>query len=279
MHNKILESEVISADETPVKLLTKNGIRTSTQCYMWQLSRWGPNPLIIFEYDQSRKKEVAERLIKDYQGYVQVDGYAGYDVLFKWGSRRIRIGCLAHCLRKFKDLLASITKEKRAQHPANEIVALMKELYKIEHSCRGLTYEERFEKRKASNAEKIFDQLEDLVAKEMMNLSSKSPYYRALRYSSDELPLIRKYLHHGMIEIDNNFTENAIRPFALGRRNWLFICSERGAQASANIYSLLVTAKANNIDPSLYLQKVIERLPYCNETEDYAALLPSAHLN
>src|SRR5690606_29981901 len=103
MHEKILESPVVSADETPVKMLTKHGVRTSTLSYMWQLSRWGPKPLVIFEHDPTRSKMVAERLLGSYEGFVQIDGYAGYNVLFGDTSPRKRVGCMAHVLRKFKD--------------------------------------------------------------------------------------------------------------------------------------------------------------------------------
>jgi hypothetical protein len=101
---------VVSADETPVKILSKDGVRTSAQAYMRQLSRWGPHPLILFEFDMSRCKGVAERLLGDYVGPVQIDAYAGYNILFGHGSTRIRVGCMAHVLRQFKDFLATLKK-------------------------------------------------------------------------------------------------------------------------------------------------------------------------
>ena len=113
------------------------------------------------------------------------------------------------------------------------------------------------------------------VADERLAVASSSPYYAALRYADDELPHIRNYLRHGAIELDNNLAENCFRPFALGRRNWLFMCTEDGAQASANIYSLLITAKANGLEPRSYLAQVIERLPFCETVADFEALLPS----
>src|SRR5690606_22196155 len=103
-------------DETPVKMLTKDGVRTSTLSYMWQLSRWGPKPLVIFEHDPTRKKEVAEKLLGGYEGYIQIDGYAGYDSLFDVNGPRHRVGCMAHVLRKFKDILKSLEKEHRPGH-------------------------------------------------------------------------------------------------------------------------------------------------------------------
>lgn len=275
MHERILDGPVVNADETPVKVLTKDGVRTSHQAYMWQISRWGPKPLVVFEFDLSRKKEVADRLLGSYEGFVQIDGFASYDLLFGEGSPRIRVGCMAHVYRKFKDFLTAIEKHLRPAHPARKIMKLIEDLYAIEDVCRPFEVEARLTYRLAQGSEKIFEDLTQLVADERQVVASSSPYYAALRYADEELPHIRNYLKHGAVELDNNLAENAIRPFALGRRNWLFMCTEDGAQASANIYSLLITAKANGHDPVSYLTKVIERLPYCEKVEDYEALLPA----
>jgi transposase len=274
MHEKILDAPVVSADETPVKMLTKNGVRTSTLSYMWQLSRWGPKPLVVFEHDPTRTKEVAERLLGSYEGYVQIDGYGGYNILFGEKSPRLRVGCMAHVVRKFKDVLKAMKKEERRGHGAVKAVALIDQLYKIEDDCRGMAPEARKSYRSEQKVEEIFEELQLYVADERQAVSKSSPYYVPLKYADDELPYIKHYLNHGFIEIDNNLAENAIRPFALGRRNWLFIVSEKGAQASANIYSLLITAKANGIEPISYLTDVIRRLPLCQTAEDFEALLP-----
>jgi transposase len=276
MHERILDGPVVHADETPVKILTKDGVRTSHQAYMWQISRWGPKPLVVFEFDMSRKKEVAEKLLGSYVGYIQIDAYAGYDLLFGDTSPRTRVGCMAHVYRKFRDFLASLsTKEHRLGHPARKIMKLIEKLYDIEEICRPFTPEARRTYRLDQDAEKIFDNLALLIADERQSVANSSPYYAALRYANDELPHIRHYLKHGSVELDNNLAENAIRPFALGRRNWLFMCTEDGAEASANIYSLLISAKANGLEPVSYLTRVIEQLPHCVTTEDFEALLPA----
>ncbi len=275
IHERILDGPVVNADETPVRVLTKDGARTSHQAYMWQISRWGPKPLIVFEFDMSRKKEVAEKLLGTYAGFVQIDGYSGYDLLFGQTSPRTRVGCMAHVVRKFKDLLVSTEKDQRLRHPAVKIVKMIKALYDIEDVCRPFEPDARRAYRKEQGADGLLDNLAQFVADEKQAVATSSPYYAALRYADEELPLIRNYLRHGAIELDNNLAENAIRPFALGRRNWLFMCTEDGAQASANIYSLLITAKANGLEPRSYLTRVIERLPYCKTVEDFEALLPA----
>jgi len=166
MYERILESQVVSADETPVKMLTKGGVRTSTLSYMWQLSRWGPKPLIIFEHDPTRKKEVADRLLGSYEGYVQIDGYGGYDILLGEQSPRKRVGCMAHVQRKFKDLIKSLEKEHRGGHSALKAIDLIQKLYKIEEVCRGFTSEAKLKYR--------LDEKADKFSRHYSNLSSKS---------------------------------------------------------------------------------------------------------
>ena len=186
----------------------------------------------------------------------------------------MRVGCMAHVYRKLRDFLATLDKEHRPGHPARKIMKMIEALYDIEEICRPFAPEARLAYRLEQGAEKIFDDLAQLAADERQAIASSSPYYAALRYADDELPNIRHYLRHGAIELDNNLAENSFRPFALGRKNWMFICTEDGAQASANIYSLLITAKANGVEPVSYLTRVIEQLPYCVTAEDFEALLP-----
>ena len=265
---------VVSGDETPVKLLTAEGERTSKVCYMWQIARWGPQPIVLFNYDPSRRSSVAERLLGDFEGYIQIDGYAGYNVLFQEGSPRIRVGCLAHCLRKFKDFVKTLPKKEQRSTKALVIISLIKKLYDFEDACDGLSGDERRLKRLESAATQIFTELKAKVESEKAEVMERSPYFKALNYASKELPYIQRYLENGNISPDNNKIENALRPLALGRRNWLFACAERGAEASANIYSILVTAKLNGLDINRYMTKLVTDLPKANTEEDLAALLP-----
>ena len=265
---------VVSADETPVKVLTAEGERTSKVCYMWQIARWGPQPIVLFNYDPSRKSSVAQRLLGDFEGYVQIDGYAGYNVLFQDGSPRIRVGCLAHCLRKFRDFVKTLPKKEQRSAKALAVIALIDKLYDIEDICKDLSGEQRRLKRLESGATEIFAELMAKVDSEKAEIMESSPYFKALNYASNELPHIKRYLENGNISPDNNKIENALRPLALGRRNWLFVCTERGAEASANIYSILVTAKLNGLDINQYMSRLISELPKANTEEEFAALLP-----
>ena len=203
MRKKLILSDVVTADETPVRLLTVDGVRTSKICYMWQIASWGKDPIIIFNYDKSRKNEVAERLLGDFEGYVQVDGYGGYNILFQGEEcKRTRVGCMAHCLRKFKDFVQTLPKKDRAGSAAKTVIKLMEQLYEIEDKCRELEPKERYAIRQELGAVRLFDELANLVSSEMLEVQESSPYYKALAYTSKELPSIRNYLEHGAIERD-----------------------------------------------------------------------------
>ena len=172
----------------------------------------------------ARRKEVAERLLGSYVGFVQIDGYAGYNLLFTKAGPRQRVGCMAHVVRKFKDFLKSVPKDQRASQPAVKIVKMIKELYDIECVCRPFMVDARKAYRLEHGAEAMLEALAQFVVEECAAVASSSPYYAALRYADDELPHIRLYLKHGAIELDNNLAENATRPFALGRRNSYDLC-------------------------------------------------------
>ena len=126
---------------------------------MWQLSRWGPQPIIVFEYDQTRKKEVSDRILGEYAGYIQVDGYAGYNSLFTPEGPRFRVGCMAHCLRKFRDVVEMADKEMRGQHRSQLPLGLIRKLYDIEKRCQGKRGDARRKARNELGAEKILNEL------------------------------------------------------------------------------------------------------------------------
>ena len=183
------------------------------------------------------------------------------------------VGCLAHIRRKFTDFIKSLPAKARTTHTASRIVALIQDLYHIEGEVRENPALDLISARK-ERARPIFDVLENLVATESVSVSSAGAYGNALSYAAKELPLVRRYLDVPEVKIDNNLIENALRPFCLGKKNWLFAQTEDGGEASAALYSLIVTAKANGLDPQGYLKRVIEQLPACQEIADYEALLP-----
>lgn len=269
----LLESPVVQCDETPLTVIEHEGIRKSRRSYIWVAARWAAQRnVIIYRHDLTRGAGVPLQIFEGYSGYFQVDGYKGYDSLCARDGV-IRVGCMAHVRRKFTSILKAVAKKQRDSHPAAHVVKLIRRLYAIEDKVRGLTPDERLTARQ-SEAPPIFDELQKFVDVEIDAVPPKTVYGTALHYARNELPRIRRYLDCGSVEIDNNLTENAIRPFAVGRKNWLFADTVAGARASANIYTLLMTAKANGLDPVAYLTKLITKLPSCRTADDYAELLP-----
>jgi transposase len=156
---------------------------------------------------------------------------------------------------------------------AHETVRLIGLLYDVERQAKDLDADERLVLRGSSSVP-VLRQLEELLDREIGRVAPKSPTGRALNYLREEWLALQVFLRHGHAPIDNNAIENAIRPFALGRKNWLFSASPAGARASANLYSLIESAKANGLDPYAYLARVFSALPNANTAADVAALLP-----
>ena len=180
---------------------------------------------------------------------------------------------MAHLRRYFVKALDDLQKSERHLHPAAQIETAIKQLYLIEESIREYSAEARLEARNTLSRP-IFEKIKSQVSKDFEVTLPKTLYGKALGYARKELPFISKFLESGHLEIDNNRVENCIRPFALGKKNWLFSNTEKGAKASANIYSIIHTAKANGWNPEEYLKILIEKLPNCQVLEDYENLLP-----
>lgn len=271
--DEILDSDVIQCDETPLQMLTVDGNRVSKKTYMWVMGRWGPDrKAVLYEYHRSRSGEAASTILGEYAGYLQVDGYKGYDSTISARANK-RIGCMAHVRRRFVKALKIISKTNRADHPASAILHQISKLYKIEKEIQSLSLSEQIRVRQDKALEE-FVKLEHLIKAEMLVTADSSLYGKALYYAIDELPKIRLYLKVAGAQIDNNLIENAIRPFALGRKNWLFSCTEKGAEASASLYSLIQTAKHNGHRPGPYLRSVLEKIQQCKTLSDVEALLP-----
>jgi transposase len=216
---------------------------------------------------------VARQLLKGYRGYVQTDGYRGYNFLDAC-LEIIHVGCWSHTRRKFVEVVKVVGKKSR-EGLAVQALRLIAKLYKIEHEAREaeLSVEELTAKRQ-KESKKIVDQFESFLKKNINKVLPESLLGRAFSYSLSQMPRLRHFLKDGRIPLDNNWVENAIRPFALGRKNWLFCYSEEGAHASALYYSLIETAKANGLDPYKYMRYLFENLPAARTEEDYKKLLP-----
>jgi transposase len=268
----LLGYDILQIDETRIQVLKEDGRRAESQSFMW-VRRGGPasRPAVLFDYDPSRGQCVARRLIDGFEGYLQSDGYEVYAAVAR-GAAIVSLGCWAHARRKFVDAIKALGKTAKAGQ-AHKGLALIQPLYLIEREIKDLDPEQRKEERQKRAAPQLAE-IRAWIDTALPQVPPKSATGQALGYLHSQWPRLIRYLDDGRLDIDNNACERAIRPFTLGRKNWLFSATPKGANASANLYSLIETAKANGIEPYRYLKQVFEQLPAATCLEDIEALLP-----
>ena len=265
LKQKLLEQEVLHADETTLQVLKEPGRAAESKSYMWlyRTGSIGP-PIVLFEYQPSRAGEHPRKFLERFKGYLQVDGYAGYhdipDVELA--------GCWAHFRRKFDEALKGLPPKKRKSGSmSREGLNRINRLFAIERQFKKCTPEERLKKRNL----KIRPLVEDLrkwldeVSKTVL---PKSLFGMAVNYGLRQWPKLVRFLEDGRIEMDNNRAERSIKPFVIGRKNWLFANTPRGARASAVIYSMVESAKENGLNPYTYLMHLFEKLPNLDSRDD-----------
>lgn len=269
MNEDLVANSYISCDETTVQVLKEKGKKATTKSYMWVRGRAGPRPIIMFEYDPTRSSEVPMRLLEDFKGYLQVDGYNAYNKICN-KEEITRVGCWAHVRRKFYDASKA---SKRGKNKSEKAINMIKRMYEIEKEINLLKPEEKLKMRQ-EKSKAIVDDFRVFIDEYLHEVPPKSLLGKALLYAHNEWKNLTRYLDDGILQIDNNFIENAIRPFAIGRKNWLFSDSVDGANASAAIYSIIETAKANGHEPYSYLRYVLNELPKADSLDDFEKLLP-----
>ena len=274
LHQEIRSGPLINIDETTVQVLYEPGRPASTKSYMW-VCRGGPpdRPGVMYHYAPSRSADVAKGLLEGYIGVVQSDGYSGYDFLDHIPDVH-HAGCLAHARRKFTDAQKARGKNKK---PGSVDVALsyIRKIYAIEAEARrkAITGKQLLHVRQ-EQAKPIFADFFKWLSKKSLQVVPKSLLGKAVNYTLNEWNRLLVYLDHPIMTPDNNLAENAIRPFVIGRKNWIFAGTPDGAKASADLYSLIETAKANSLEPYKYLRYLFEKIPFAECEEDYKALLP-----
>lgn len=264
-------SGYVQADETPVQVMNEPNRNNTSTSYMWVYRSAKPDkPVVLFDYRETRHADWPKKILHDYQGYLQTDGYKGYDWV-EQKSEIVHLGCMAHARRPFVELV-KLAKTTGKSHQA---VAYFQKLYAIEKIARDGNYtaEQRFNLR-LEKAKPIIDQMRTWLTQSLRHAVPQSKLSNALMYMDKRWFELTNYLTNGELEIDNNGAENQIRPFALGRKNWLFSASPRGAHASALFYSLLATAVANRCNPFEYLRYLFDNIRACKTIDDYSALLP-----
>lgn len=272
MQKELLKREVIHCDETPVQVLKEEGKKPQTKSYMWlyRTGNDGKAPIILYDYQPSRSGDNAASYLKDFKGYVHSDGYSGYNKL----DGITRCGCWAHLRRKFVE---AIPDKKAVDAPLTSAEIgrdFCNQLFKVEESLKDLTPKERFCKRlelEKPILEAFWCWLESLT------VLKGSALGKAVTYAMNQRPFMENYLLDGRCAISNNAAENAIRPFTVGRKNWLFADTPKGASASAAVYSIIETAKANGLNVFVYLQHLLLYMPdtdWQNYPEELDDLMP-----
>ena len=267
---QLLKAPLIHMDETTLQVNQEEGRKASAKSYMW-VQRGGPpgQQVALFDYDPSRAGRVPVRLLGDYNGCLVTDGYEGYaEVVRRNGITHA--GCWAHARRKFVE--AQKVQPKGKTGKADWALNQIRKLYAVETQAKALAPEARLALRE-QQSRPLINQLRTWLDKSLAQVLPKSTLGKALHYLDGQWPRLVRFLDDGHIPVDNNPAENAIRPFVIGRKNWLFSHTPSGAQASAVIYSLIETAKANGLPPYEYLHYVFETLPTLDE-DDLSTLLP-----
>lgn len=274
LRDHLLAYDILQMDETTVQVLKEPGKTAQSKSYLW-LQKGGPpgQPVVLYDYDPGRGAQVPMQLLEDFKGYLQTDGYAGYNAVVA-SNNLIHVGCMAHARRKFSDAVKAQGRNKK-RGKAHRGLALIQKLYQIEQKARKqqLSPEQRYVLRQ-KQAQPVLDVIRNWLDESLPQIPPSSMTGVALNYLNNEWNKLIAYLKDGRLEIDNNGAENAIRPFVVGRKNWLFSTSVKGVKASANLYSLVETAKANGLEPYAYLRYLFAKLPDAESLEDFEALLP-----
>ena len=270
LHDQLLDRPLVHMDETTLQVLKEPGKSAQSKSYLWLMASFTDKPITLFHYHPSRSQQVPIDLLDDSINTLMVDGYKGYQQACDDYHIK-RLGCWAHARRYFMDAKKIQPKGKTGK--ADQALAWIQKLYLIEKQIKDDPPDQRYHIRQ-QQAEPIIKQINIWLDKSLPHVPPKTALGKALQYLHNQWPRLIGYLENGAYPIDNNLAENAIRPFAVGRKNWLFANSQAGAKASANLYSLIQTAKANGLNPYEYLKHIFKELPNANNVEAIEALLP-----
>lgn len=256
----VLAGRAVFADDTPLKMQAKVKCTTAR---IWTYVRderpWKGQgdsqapPAAWYRFSADRKGAHPANHLRPFNGWIHADGYAGFNELYRGGAI-CEVACMAHIRRKFVDVFHS-----EGSVIAEEAIRRIAALYAVEKDARGLAPEERVLLRR-DRAKPILDDLEAWLGAQLPKISGKSELAKAIRYALTRMKKLRPYLDHGFLEIDNNTAERAMKPVAIGRKNYLFVGSEGGGKAAATAYTLIETAKLNGVDPQAWLTHVLGRI-------------------
>jgi transposase len=279
LREQIRSGPLIAIDESPLQVLKEADRKNTSKSYMW-VYRGGPpdRPLLLYDYQKTRRGKTALAFLHDYKGYIQTDDFSGYDHLDQKPGV-VHLGCWAHARRKFVKV-ATVRKKHRSKRVnpkslADQALDYIGKLYKIEKDARRQELDaEQLYRLRQQEAKPLLDQFKDWLEANQPLTPPKGLLGQAVSYTLANWEKLIVYLQDGRLRPDNNLVENAIRPFVVGRKNWLFAGSPDGARASATFFSLIETAKANGLEPYAYLRHIFEKLPLAKSDQDLRDLLP-----
>jgi len=286
MREILYADKVIHCDETHLQVINEDAGEQRTKSYVWvttSAKAIKKHKIALYKYTKGRSAQDARSVLCGYSGYIMCDGYSGYDALKKTGSNGeppmnvTLCACLVHVRRKFSDALKVIPPKLRKDSLPQEAINRISALFRLDNAWDDLSAEERYHARMKYLSPKL-DEFFLWVKKESAEALPKSHLGEALAYALGQKEKIKNVLLDGRLELDNNLAERTIKPFVIGRKNWLFSNTRRGADASCVCYSVVQTAKLNGLNPFKYIKYLLEKLPALNDfsPEKIDALLPWA---
>jgi transposase len=272
MWKDLLDGSVIRMDETRLQVLHEPGREASQPSWMHvAVGGTGKKRIVLFHYHATRKHDVPVKILEGWSGYLQTDGLAAYNGAGEQ-SGIIHVGCWGHARRKFIDARGG--PKAPPGGIADDALVMIGRLYTIERTLREKGLDDgEFVKQRRAQAEPVLDELKIWLDDHLPKALPQNLLFEAMRYMKNEWKKLKRYLDHAELRPDNNITENAQRPFVIGRKNWLFANAPLGAHASATLYSIIETAKANGLEPYAYMKYVFTVLPGTSK-ENLSNLLP-----
>jgi len=275
LNEKLLQSDYIQADETTLQVLNEDNRTAKQKSYIWVRGTTVNNKIVLMDYSATRAKTNANTIFEGFNsGYLQTDGYAGYNDIANKPEIE-QLGCWAHIRRKFTDTVKNSKVDDKSKTLASNMILKIRKLYKIEKDIKDDPPDIK-QKIREEKSRPIIDDIRLYVDEYIDTAIALDGYIKkAFVYINNQFPKLTVYLKDGRLNIDNNVAENHVRPIAVGRKNWLFANSTKGAKSLAGWYSVIETAKMNKIDPYKYLTHILTQIPiYRYEKKSLDDLLP-----
>jgi len=283
MQEHLLASDIVHADETRIQVLHEPERDPKTKSYMW-LYRTGKDhvPIVLYAYSPTRRQEEPERFLEGFRGYLQTDGYAGYGTVGKQEASSgkeqqvIRVGCMSHVRRYYWDAEKALPKDSLLGETLKRGIDYCNTLFALDQKVKQLEEQQQIASFKEEKIRPVFEAFFAWADAQSDTSLPKGKFQQAITYTKNQKKFLMNYLKEPRLEISNNLAERAIRPFVMGRKNWLFCNTPKGAHSSAVIYSVMQTALENNLSPFPYFQHLFDQLRKIDLTNTSAidALLP-----